>query len=130
MRTLRLCPLVLLAALALPATAGAAVGQAGEYVVLYAKGATAADARQAVQAAGGTIVHENAAVGLTTVQADGAGFAEHADREPALVGAAADRSIGRAPADRVKGDAVEQAAGEVRASQASRGSGPEPLSAL
>jgi subtilisin family serine protease len=130
MRTLRLCPFVLLAALALPGTAGATVGQAGEYVVLYAKGATAADARQAVQAAGGTIVHENAAVGLATVRADGAGFAERADREPALVGAAADRSIGRAPADRVKGDAVEQAAGEVRASQASRGSGPEPLSAL
>src|SRR6188472_2874795 len=104
MRTIRLSQLGVIAlALTLPATAGAAEGHAGEYIVLYAKGATAADARQAEQAAGGTIVHENAAVGVATVQAAGAGFAERADREPALVGAAADRSIGRAPADRVKG---------------------------
>jgi hypothetical protein len=67
------------AALALPASAGPS-GQAGsaaqsqpsgalqsangEYVVVYADGASAAAARAAVKAAGGTILKENTRVGV------------------------------------------------------------------
>jgi lantibiotic leader peptide-processing serine protease len=81
------------AALALPATARPS-GQArtaaqaqpsgqlqsanGEYVVAYADGASAAAARAAVKAAGGTILKENTRVGVATVRSGGA----HAGRVP------------------------------------------------
>ena len=71
------------AALALPASAGPS-GQAGtgaaaqpsgqlqsangEYVVAYADGASAASARAAIKAAGGTVVKENTQVGVATVK--------------------------------------------------------------
>src|SRR5918997_3844123 len=71
------------AAIALPATAGPS-GQAGtaatpppsgqlqsangEYVVAYADGASAAAARAAIRAAGGTILKENRHVGMATVR--------------------------------------------------------------
>ena len=53
---------------------GPLTAEANEYVVLYADGASLASARAAVKAAGGTIVRENAQVGVATVHADAADF--------------------------------------------------------
>src|SRR5436190_12416989 len=46
----------------------------GEYVVAYADGATTAAARAAVKAAGGTILKENARVGVATVRSSNPAF--------------------------------------------------------
>ena len=77
------------AALALPASAGPS-GQAGttataqpsgqlqsangEYVVAYADGASAAAARAAIKAAGGTVLKENTRVGVATVKSSQPGL--------------------------------------------------------
>jgi len=87
--------------LALPAHAGPTkprqvTEQTTEYVVLYKEGVPAERARAAVQAAGGTILRENTAVGVATVRA-AAGFAAAARRQAALEGAAVNRVIGHAP---------------------------------
>ena len=100
------------AALALPASAGPS-GQAGtaapaqpsgqlqsangEYVVAYADGASAAAARAAIKAAGGTVVKENTQVGVATVKSTNPAFIAAAGRQSALVGAARNRPIGRLP---------------------------------
>ncbi|SDG54927.1 Subtilase family protein [Sinosporangium album] len=68
-----------------------------EYVVLYKEGAGPADARQAVQAAGGTVVKENTAVGLATVTSSNSEFSAHLQRNPAVEGVARNRVIGAAP---------------------------------
>jgi subtilisin family serine protease len=92
-----------LAVLALLASAPAATAAAGgEYVVVYRQAASAADARQAVRDAGGTIVSENRDVGVATVRSADPRFVQRADREPALYGAADNRPIGRAPDERGK----------------------------
>ena len=72
-----------------------------EFLVLYDEGASRGDAREAVEAAGGRIVEENTAVGLATVRA-GEGFVEEVSESDAIYGAAENRSIGRAPAERRK----------------------------
>ena len=100
------------AALALPANAGLS-GQApsaaqtqssgafqsanGEYVVAYADGASAAAARAAVKAAGGTILKENTRVGVATVKSANPAFLSAAAAQKALVGAARNRPIGSIP---------------------------------
>src|SRR5215218_89793 len=100
------------AALALPANAGLS-GQAptaaqsrssgalqsanGEYVVAYADGTSAAAARAAVKAAGGTILKENTRVGVATVKSANPAFLSAAAAQKALVGAARNRPIGRIP---------------------------------
>ena len=100
------------AALALPASAGPS-GQAGtaaqsqssgqlqsangEYVVAYAEGVSAATARAAVKAAGGTIMKENSKVGVATVKSANPAFLRAAAGQKALVGAARNRPIGRIP---------------------------------
>ena len=100
------------AALALPASAGPS-GQAGsaaqsqpsgalqsangEYVVVYADGASAAAARAAVKAAGGTILKENTRVGVATVKSANPAFLSAAAAQQALVGAARNRPIGTIP---------------------------------
>ena len=55
--------------LGVPASAdsGQAGGETHQYVVLYADGASLADGRSAVAAAGGTVRSENAAIGLAEV---------------------------------------------------------------
>ncbi|REE95846.1 S8 family peptidase [Thermomonospora umbrina] len=92
---------VTLTTLALPAHAGPtrpqATGPATEYVVLYEQGVSRERAHAAVQAAGGTIVKENAAIGVATVRTKNTRFVADAGRHPALVGAAANMTIGRAP---------------------------------
>src|SRR4029453_4589682 len=100
------------AALALPASAGPSVRAAltaqaqpsgqlqsanGEYVVAYADGASTAAARAAVKAAGGTILKENARVGVATVRASTPAFVRDAAGQRALVGAARNRPVGRIP---------------------------------
>jgi lantibiotic leader peptide-processing serine protease len=90
--------------LALPASAGqsgraALTAQAqpsgqlqsanGEYVVAYADGVSTAAARAAVKAAGGTILKENAQVGVATVRSSNLAFVRDAAGQRALVGAAA-----------------------------------------
>jgi subtilisin family serine protease len=78
---------------------GAPAAAGGEYVVVYKDGASADAARAAVRDAGGTIVAENTAVGVATVQSDDPQFAAKAADQPALAGAADNRPIGRAPTD-------------------------------
>jgi len=64
-----------------------------EFSVAYADGVSAAAARAAVEAAGGSIVSENPDVGVATVVADDAGFADRANASPALIGAARTRVV-------------------------------------
>jgi subtilisin family serine protease len=107
MRKLRmpmLAAAVIAAGLTVATTATAEQGEPREYVVVYAQGASAQDARQAIETAGGQVVDENAAIGVATVKSREAGFAEKAQAQPALDGAAANKPIGHAPPKR---DAVE-----------------------
>jgi subtilisin family serine protease len=80
-------------------TNGALTGEANEYVVLYAEGASVATARAAVRAAGGTIVRENVQVGVATVHA-AADFMVAARRQGALAGVARNAPVGRSPGDK------------------------------
>jgi subtilisin family serine protease len=84
--------------------AGAATGR--DYVVLYDRGASAGAARAAIRDAGGRLVRENRAVGVATVRARARDFRTELSGARAIAGVAANRAIGRAPADRRKSDAV------------------------
>ena len=118
------------AALALPASAGqsgraALTAQAqpsgqlqsanGEYVVAYADGASTAAARAAVKAAGGTLLKENAQVGVVTVRSSNTGFIAAAGKQSALVGAARNQPIGKAPSGGADKDSVERLTAAERA---------------
>ncbi|HEX8931151.1 MAG TPA: peptidase S8, partial [Actinomycetota bacterium] len=125
MRKVLLVALVALvaAALALPASAGLS-GPArssaqskqpahlqsanGEYVVAYADGASAAAAHAAIKAAGGTIVKENARVGMATVKSTNAAFITAAGNQSALAGAARNQPIGKVPSGAREKDSVER----------------------
>ena len=118
------------AALALPASAGPS-GQAGtaaqsqssgqlqsangEYVVAYADGVSAATARAAIKAVGGTILKENSRVGVATVKSSNPSFLRDADAQHALVGAARNRPIGKAPGGAGDKDSVERLTAAERA---------------
>jgi subtilisin family serine protease len=137
------------AALALPASAGPS-GQAGtaassqpsgqlqsangEYVVAYADGASAAAARAAVKAAGGTILKENGHVGVATVRSSNSSFIAAVGRQSALAGAARNRPVGQlpggagAPRDDVERlTAAERAAAKSSASRTGDAPDQEPL---
>jgi subtilisin family serine protease len=137
------------AALALPARAGPS-GQAGtaataqpsgqlqsangEYVVAYADGASAAAARAAIKAAGGTIVKENTQVGVATVKSANPAFITAAGAQSALVGAARNRPIGRLPSggatpreDVERLTRAERAAAKSSASRTGNAPDQEPL---
>ena len=73
-----------------------------QYVVLFAEGASADATRAAVAAAGGTIVAENAAVGVATVVTTESDFAAEAAAQPAIEGTALNRVIADVP-DAAKG---------------------------
>jgi subtilisin family serine protease len=118
------------AALALPASAGPS-GQAGtaaqsqssgqlqsangEYVVAYADGVSAATARAAIKAAGGTVLKENSHVGVATVKSANPAFLRAAAAQRALVGAARNRPVGRSPAGAGDKDSVERLTAAERA---------------
>jgi subtilisin family serine protease len=91
---------VIAATLAFPAQAvQTATGSAAttQYVVLYKEGAAAADAKQAIEAAGGSVVKVNEAVGLATVTTSNAGFVSAVKDSAAIEGVAHDRAIGEIP---------------------------------
>ena len=81
-----------------PLATSPAGASATSYVVLYKQGATIAQARAAVAAAGGTLVKENLAVGVATAITDRADFVSRVLRQDALVGATINRVIGSATA--------------------------------
>jgi len=115
----------------------AATATTRDYVVLYEPGTAEADARAAIRAAGGTVVSSNAEVGYALVRSADSGFAAAADAAPALVGAARNRSIGKAPAEvRADADAVERLTAAERAAAPrggaalKKGSTGDPLSPL
>ena len=137
------------AALALPASAGPS-GQAGtaasaqpsgqlqsangEYVVAYADGVSAATARAAIKAAGGTILKENTRVGVATVKSTNPAFITAAGSQSALVGAARNRPIGKLPSgagapqeDVERLTAAERATAKSSASRAGNAPDQEPL---
>ena len=68
-----------------------------QYVVLFAEGATATAARAAVEAAGGTIVAENAEVGVATVVTTESDFAAEAAAQPVIEGTALNRVFADVP---------------------------------
>jgi subtilisin family serine protease len=83
------------AVLGTPSPAGAqSSGQSASYLVLYADGASSAAGRAAVERAGGSLAHENTAVGLAEVTSSSPSFLRDVRRESSVKGAAVDRSIG------------------------------------
>ncbi len=91
------------AALGIAPSALAAPGKRSrEFVVVLKKGTSATQARKAVRAAGGTIVHLNRKVGVATVRSKRASFARRARAQAAVVGAARNSVIGRDPAAKRK----------------------------
>jgi subtilisin family serine protease len=135
------------AALALPASAGLS-GQArssaqpkqpanltsanGEYVVAYADGASRTAAHAAIKAAGGSIVKENAHVGVATVKSSNADFITAAGRQSALAGAARNQPVGKLPSgagsprDAVEREGEAQAVARAAATAATASAGPVP----
>jgi subtilisin family serine protease len=109
-------------------------GTAREYVVLYEEGASAADARAAIQDLGGTIVEVIPQIGLAKVRTRNADFASEALGEDALAGAARNRIVGFAdPALREKVDEVESliaAEGVSAAPEVAASPDAEPLAGL
>jgi subtilisin family serine protease len=73
--------------------ATASAGQAHEYLVLYAQGASLESARAAIAAAGGTIVRESA-IGLASVMSSNAAFLSDVRAAASIAGAARNHSIG------------------------------------
>jgi subtilisin family serine protease len=95
-------------------TAVAAVGAAGgiaatgspaqgdearTYVVLLAPSTSTEQATRSIEAAGGSVEKLNTAVGVATVRSANGDFAADAKGQAGIQGAAADRSIGRVPAE-------------------------------
>jgi len=109
MRRLRIAGVLIAAGLTVAASAEAEQVAPREYVVVYKAGASAGDAHRAIAQAGGTIVEENAAIGVATVRSDAASFEAAAASQPALEGAASNTPIGQAPRDQVsRREAIEQ----------------------
>ncbi|HEU0132098.1 MAG TPA: S8 family serine peptidase [Mycobacteriales bacterium] len=115
-----------------PQSAGAG-GATSEFAVLYASGVSPSAAHAAIERAGGTIVRENAAVGLATVRTNRTDFASAVSRESALYGAARNAPIGYAPDDAATARAtVEQegrAPGQGPRARSGGQSGTDPLAA-
>ena len=88
-----------LAAASATAATAAPTGGEQQYVVVFAEGTSSAEARAAVEASGGTIVGENAEVGVATVVTTDAAFAEQAAEQAAIEGTAANRVFGGVPDD-------------------------------
>ena len=117
--------------LAVAGGADAAQVTGREYVVVYEQGAGDGAARAAIADAGGRIVSENAQLGVATVRTSDAAFAGEVAESPAVVGAATNRVIGKAPRDVVKRDAIEHDVGTVRgATDFRRALGGDPLGPL
>ena len=104
-----LLALLMVALGAIVASAPAEGGEAREYVVVYEDGVSAADGRAAVEAAGGTVLSDNAAIGVATVRSSDAGFVAQAAAQDGLEGAAANEAIGQAPREHERAPAGHRA---------------------
>jgi lantibiotic leader peptide-processing serine protease len=125
MRKPVLAGLLVAAAFGVAQTADAG-GEAKEYVVLYERGVSAAQGREAVEDAGGRIVRVNTKIGLATVRSSEKDFAQEAGREDALVGAAPNRPIGQAPKNEVaRGADVENPAFDGHRAKSKRAGQPK-----
>ncbi|WP_336212792.1 S8 family serine peptidase [Nonomuraea sp. LPB2021202275-12-8] len=131
------------ATLVTPAQAGqeGSTGPQAEYVVLYKEGTGLQAARQAIEAAGGTLVRENSAVGVATIATTNADFAAALSASAAIEGVAHNRSIGTVPTTArstaavrkaIEARAVEQAGDGAPAATTFGRPGPaaEPLAEL
>jgi subtilisin family serine protease len=78
-------------------TSSANAASATEYTVVAGDGVSAADARAAITAAGGTVISTNTAVGTYRVSSAAADFKTRAAASDALIGASARKPIGWAP---------------------------------
>ncbi|GAB3655555.1 S8 family serine peptidase [Actinocorallia lasiicapitis] len=119
------------ALLSVPATAAPA--QQKEYVVLYAEGANLGTARSAVKAAGGTIVSENAELGVATVTSTNGSFIAAVKQKDALAGAAQDRAVAYVPKARKNenaAQAIEKVHGAGAAPSFAHDKKKEPLAGL
>jgi subtilisin family serine protease len=117
----------------LPSASASSNGPLREYVVQYESGASLAEARAAVRAAGGTVVDEIDAIGAAKVVSRNASFIADATGQSALAGVAQNRVIGYAePALREKVDRVESltAASKAQGDQMNVAVGAEPLAGL
>jgi lantibiotic leader peptide-processing serine protease len=117
----------------LPLASARTQGRLREYVVQYERGATLAEGRAAVRAAGGRVVDELSAIGVAKVVSRNGRFILDAVSQRALAGAARNRVIGYAePALRKKVDRVESLAAASAARSATVGTtaGAEPLADL
>src|SRR5689334_20808082 len=80
-----------------------------DYIVLHAVGSGAEETEAAVKAAGGTVVSTNDDLGYVVARSSSAGFAKQVDAAPAVIGAARNRVIGEAPAEKqASKDAIEK----------------------
>jgi subtilisin family serine protease len=127
-----------------PARPIAAASGTGEFVVFYADGVAAADARAAVAAAGGTVVDEIGALGIARVTTDNAGFAKALTATGTTKGVVRNHSVGndtkgaahrfadeRALEDRALYAAKVRAGGAgAAASSSPKKAGPETFSSL
>ncbi len=109
-----------------PATAADPQAQKREYVVLYRNPAALAASRLAVKRAGGTIVRENARIGVATVSSTNPRFITIALRQQALSGVARSRPIGSAPDVRPKQEDVERLTTAERRAAATAGTSNRP----
>jgi lantibiotic leader peptide-processing serine protease len=117
----------------LPSASARSNGPLREYVVQYERGATLAEGRAAVRAAGGRVVDELSAIGVAKVVSRNGGFILDAASQRALAGAARNRVIGYAePALREKVDEVESlaAASTARSATVEAAADAEPLADL
>lgn len=81
---------------AAPAATSAAGGASQSYLVVYADGTSNTSARAAITEAGGTVVDENAAIGLAEVVSSDAAFLGKIRASKAIEVAARNRSMGTA----------------------------------
>ncbi len=117
------------------AVTNAAEGEAQEFVVLFAEGASTAEGVAAVEAAGGEVVAVNEAVGLATVTvAQPENFVTEVSAEDAVFGAAHNEVIGTTRPDerkfddeRLQSERDNQIAGS---SERQSRRGEEPLASL
>ena len=139
MRTRRSIVVALTATLAVtlvgsvPLASASTSGRLREYVVLYEDGASSAEGRTAVKAAGGRVVDEIASIGVARVTTRNARFVREATGEAAIAGVSRNRVIGYSdPALREKVDEVEAlgAARSARSARVAVTAAAEPLADL
>jgi subtilisin family serine protease len=131
MRRSRLALLAVAALLLQPGVVAArsfdASAPAADYIVLYADGASLSAAHAAVAAAHGTVVKENAAIGVATVRSNNPTFIRDVARLSAVAGAAKNVPIGRqAPSARPSRDQIEALTQAERTAAANAAKKPDP----